>query len=138
MNQETLALAAADALLTLHFAFVLFVVLSLPLILVGGRLRWAWVRNRLFRQLHLAAIAVVVLQSWLGRICPLTAWEMAFREQAGDATYTGAFVAHWIDALLYYQAPAWVFALVYTLFGLLVLFAWFRVRPRRRGERTSR
>ena len=60
------------------------------------------------------------------------------REQAGEATYTGAFVAHWLDALLYYQAPAWVFALVYTLFGLLVLFAWFRVPPRGRGEAARR
>jgi hypothetical protein len=124
---------AADLLLLLHFAFVIFVVSSLPLILVGGRMGWTWVRNRLFRQLHLAAIAVVVLQSWLGRICPLTAWEMALREQAGDATYTGAFVAHWLSALLYYRAPAWVFALIYTLFGLLVVFAWFRVPPGRRG-----
>jgi hypothetical protein len=60
------------------------------------------------------------------------------REQAGEATYTGAFVAHWLDALIYYQAPAWAFALVYTLFGLLVLFAWFRVPPRGRGEAARR
>ena len=138
MSSAVASRVAADLLLLLHFAFVTFVVLSLPLILVGGRLGWSWVRNRLFRQLHLAAIAIVVLQSWLGRICPLTAWEMALREQAGEATYTGAFVAHWLDALLYYQAPAWVFALVYTLFGLLVVFAWFRVPPRGRGEAARR
>jgi hypothetical protein len=128
---------AADTLLLLHFAFVAFVVVSLPLILVGGRRGWAWVRRRLFRQLHLAAIAVVVLQSWLGRVCPLTAWEMALREQAGEATYTGAFVAHWLGALLYYRAPAWVFALLYTVFGLLVLFAWFRVPPVGRRKRAQ-
>ena len=138
MSSAVAARVAADLLLLLHFAFVVFVVFSLPLILAGGRLGWSWVRNRLFRQLHLAAIAVVVLQAWLGRVCPLTAWEMMLREQAGDATYTGAFVAHWLGALLYYRAPAWVFALVYTLFGLLVLFAWLRVPPRRRGERASR
>ena len=46
------ARVAADLLLVLHFAFVIFVVSSLPLILVGGRMGWTWVRNRLFRQLH--------------------------------------------------------------------------------------
>ena len=131
MSSEVLALAAADALLALHFGFVLFVVLSLPLILVGGHLGWRWVRRPGVRYAHLAAIAVVVLQSWLGRVCPLTTWEMALRERAGEATYTGAFVAHWLGDVLYYQAPAWVFALVYTLFGLLVVLAWFRVPPGR-------
>ena len=35
----------------------------------------------------------------------------------------------WLDSILYYQAPAWVFMLCYTLFGLLVLVSWFWVRP---------
>ena len=131
MTPSSWYLVAADALLLLHVVFVLFVVVSLPLILVGGRRGWSWVRRPGFRYTHLAAIAVVVLQSWLGRICPLTTWEMALREQAGDATYAGAFMAHWLAELLYYQAPAWVFAVAYTLFASLVVFAWFRVAPRR-------
>ena len=63
---------AADLILVLHTLFVAFVVLSLPAILLGGVLAWPWVRNRCFRLLHLAAIAFVVVQSWLGMICPLT------------------------------------------------------------------
>lgn len=128
-------LVAADALLAVHVVFVLFVVVSLPLIMVGGRRGWSWVRQRGFRYTHLAAILVVVLQSWLGRICPLTTWEMALRERAGEASYAGSFVAHWLGGLLYYQAPAWLFALVYSLFGLLVVLAWFRVPPGRPGRR---
>jgi hypothetical protein len=118
----------ADAVLALHLAFVLFVVLGLLLIFVG-RQRWPWVRRRRWRQLHLLAIAVVVLQSWLGLVCPLTTLEMALRQRAGEASYTGSFIAHWMQALLYYDAPAWVFALVYSLFALLVLGSWFIVRP---------
>jgi polyferredoxin len=72
----------------------------------------------------------VVVQAWLGRICPLTVWESALRERAGDAVYTGSFIAYWLDELLYYQAPAWVFTLVYSLFGALVLASWYFVRPR--------
>ena len=121
---------AADALLLLHVAFVLFVVCGLVLIIAGGIRGWAWVRNPWFRVAHVAAIGVVVLQAWWGRICPLTVWEMALRERAGDAVYRGAFVAHWLDSLLYYRAPPWVFAVIYTLFAVLVAVSWYRIRPR--------
>ncbi len=135
MNSGVAFRLAADGLLLLHFAFVAFVVCSLPLILAGGRLGWPWVRNRAFRLAHLAAIGVVVLQAWLGRVCPLTVWEMELRARAGEATYSGAFVAHWVEELLYYDAPAWVFVAAYSLFGALVLFSWFRVPPRPRRRR---
>ncbi len=125
------SLLAADGILVLHVTFVVFVILGLVLVLVGGLRGWRWVRNPWFRGLHLAAIGFVVLQAWLGRVCPLTHWEMALREQAGEATYRGAFMAHWLQQLLYYQAPPWVFALLYSLFGLLVLASWYWVPPRR-------
>jgi hypothetical protein len=127
-----LYLLAADAVLLLHLLFVVFVIAGLVLTLVGGLRSWAWVRNWWFRVTHLAAIGVVVLQSWLGVICPLTKLEMALRDRAGDTTYAGGFISHWLETILYYRAPAWVFAVVYTAFGVLVLLSWFRVPPRRR------
>ena len=127
-------LLLADALLAVHVLFVAFVVLGLLLIIAGRWLSWTWVRNPWFRMTHLVCIVVVVLQSWLGRICPLTTWEMALRAKAGDTTYPGAFFAHWLEQILYYQAPAWVFAVVYTLFGVLVIATWYWVRPRSFGH----
>ncbi|MGD8380049.1 MAG: DUF2784 family protein, partial [Gammaproteobacteria bacterium] len=62
--------------------------------------------------------------------CPLTRWEMVLRARAGDAVYPGGFIAHWVETLLYYRLPGWVFVTVYTLFGALVVAAWFRIRPR--------
>lgn len=121
---------AADALLLSHGLFVLFVVGLLPLVWLGHWRGWAWVCNPWLRSAHLAAIVVVALQAWLGRICPLTTWEMALRARAGDATYQGSFVAHWLGELLYYQAPMWVFAALYTGFGLVVAATWWWVRPR--------
>jgi polyferredoxin len=123
----------ADTALYLHFAFVLFVVLGLVAILVGGVRGWAWVRNRPFRTGHLAAIGVVVAQAWLGILCPLTHLEVWARERAGEATYTGSFVSHWVERALYYRAPAWAFIAAYTLFAALVVVAWIRVPPARRG-----
>ena len=134
MEAETLYLLAADLILFVHVLFVAFVVLGLVCILVGRPMHWDWVRNRRFRIAHLIAIGVVVLQSWFGMICPLTIWEMSLRAKAGDATYAGSFIAHWLDAILYYQAPPWVFAVAYTAFGALVIVSWFWVRPRKSNE----
>lgn len=122
---------AADALLLLHVLFVAFVVLGLAAVLIGRFAGWRWVRNPWFRTAHLAAIGVVVMQAWLGVICPLTTWEMVLRERAGDAVYAGAFIAHWLEAILYYDAPPWVFTACYTAFAVLVILSWFWVRPRR-------
>jgi Protein of Unknown function (DUF2784) len=125
---------AADGLLLLHVLFVAFVVLGLALIIAGGLRNWHWVRNPWFRSAHLAAIGVVVAQAWLGRLCPLTVGEMALRQRAGDAVYRGSFIAHWLDELLYFDAPGWVFTAVYSLFALLVGLSWFLVRPRSFGR----
>ena len=137
MTTRSAHLFIADTLLVIHAAFVLFVIAGLLLVFVGRALSWAWVRNPWFRMLHLAAIGIVVLQAWLGVICPLTTWEMHFRALAGDVTYDGSFVSYWVSRFLYYQAPAWVFVVSYTIFGALVLGSWFVVRPRpfRRAER---
>ena len=124
-------LLAADALLALHVLIVAFILVGLMFIVAGGLLGWHWIRNRVFRYAHLAAILVVVLQAWLGRICPLTTWEMALRAKAGDTTYSGAFVAHWLGELLYYDLPPSVFMVAYTIFGALVVGAWLKWPPRR-------
>ena len=137
MSPEILYLLAADALLLLHVLFVVFVIAGLVLVLAGGMSGWSWVRNPWFRLAHLFAIGVVVLQSWLGVICPLTIWEMGFRARAGDAVYSGSFITHWLQELLYIQAPAWVFTAAYTAFGLLVILGWIYVRPMPFSRRTD-
>ena len=131
MDDNLFYLIAADAILVTHALFVCFVVLGLALIFIGKWRGWTWVFQFGFRLAHLLAIAIVVLQSWLGMICPLTIWEMELRAAAGDQVYAGSFIAHWLQQLLYYRLPDWVFAMLYTAFGALVVASWFWVRPRR-------
>nr|WP_279538463.1 DUF2784 domain-containing protein [Pseudomaricurvus alcaniphilus] len=121
----------ADAILVVHVMFVLFVTLGLCAIYLGYFLSWHWVKNRVFRIIHLLAIGIVVLQSWASVICPLTSWEMALREAAGAEVYSGSFIQHWLHSLLYYSAPDWVFVVLYTLFGGLVIASWYLVPPAR-------
>lgn len=126
--------AMADAILLLHFAVVLFVVLGLPAIFVGNWRGWAWVNKFWWRTAHLAAIAVVVLQAWLGQYCALTLIESWLRELAGQSTYARSFIEHWVQQLLYFEGPLWAFALAYTAFGGLVAWTWWRYPPRRRRD----
>jgi polyferredoxin len=131
--------ALADVVLVLHFAVVLFVGGGLALIVLGNVARWRWVNVWWFRAAHVGAIALVVAEAWIGATCPLTTLEDWLRRRAGAApsTYHAGFVEHWVQRLLYYEAPTWVFVLGYSLFGLLVAAAWWAFPPRCRGRRDA-
>jgi hypothetical protein len=81
----------ADALVGLHLAFVLFVVLGGLLVL-----RWPWLAWG-----HLPA---AIWGAWIeaaGWICPLTPLENDLRRAAGQAGYPGGFIEHYILPVLY-------------------------------------
>jgi len=122
----------ADFVLVLHFGIVVFNIGGLVAILLGNRLGWQWVNDWRFRVAHLAAIGYVVAQAWLGRICPLTTIESWLRARAGETGYEASFIEHWVRRLIFYDAPPWMFTAAYTLFGLLVIAAWWRYPPQRR------
>ena len=82
---------------------------------------WGWTKSRAFRFAHLAAIGFVVVQQWLGELCPLTAWESEFRLRAGTEGLGESFIQYWLDRLLYFSAPPWMFTALYTAFGALVI-----------------
>ena len=58
---ESLYLHAADAILVVHFAFIIFVVGGQLCVIVGYFRGWRWVHNLAFRISHLIAIAVVLI-----------------------------------------------------------------------------
>lgn len=121
----------ADAVLLLHFGVVLFVIGGLVLVVVGNlRGWWPWVNSLWFRLAHVLAIGIVVAQAWLGEVCPLTTLESWLRVKAGSPSYSKSFIEHWVQQLLFYEAPFWVFTLAYTVFGLLVLASWWYFPPR--------
>lgn len=124
-------LLLADFILATHALFVAFVIFGLIAILPGSYWRWGWIRNLRFRVIHLLAIGIVIAESWLGLICPLTEWENLAREAAGGSSYSNSFIQHWLHEILYYDFAPWVFTVAYTVFGGLVLIAWLLVPPER-------
>ena len=132
---DTFYRIAADMTVTLHLAYVAFVVLGLVAILAGYFRSWGWVRNRWFRGMQLAMILIVVVEAWAGVVCPLTTLEQALRERAGETTYAGSFVANAVHDLLFFDLPEWGFTIIYTAFGSLVLLTLWLVPVEWRGER---
>jgi Protein of Unknown function (DUF2784) len=122
----------ADAILVLHVVFVLFVVGGFGLILAGAR-RWHWVRNRVFRTLHLAAIGFVAAEALLGFTCPLTRWEDWLRAAGPQER---SFVGRWLARLLYYDLPEWMFVFAYCAFACAVFWAWRAIPPRSARHKT--
>ncbi len=81
----------ADAIVLLHLAFIVFVMLGGLLVLRWPRLAW----------LHLPAVAWAVLVEWSGWICPLTPLENALRLRAGQQAYGGDFVQRYVLPVIY-------------------------------------
>ena len=81
----------ADLLLSVHLAFVVFVVLGGLLVLRRPKLAWV----------HGPAAVWGILIEYAGLICPLTPLEVEFRRQAGQAGYEGGFIEHYVTAVLY-------------------------------------
>jgi hypothetical protein len=123
--------ALAEAVVVLHFAFVLFVVLGGLLVLRWPRLAWV----------HLPAAVWGGLIELTGLICPLTPLEKALREAGGLASYEGGFIAHYILPVLY---PAGLtrgiqvaLGVAVTLLNVVVYAAVLRRRRRSGSTRAA-
>ena len=120
----------ADLILGLHAAYVLFVVGGLALIWLGIWRDWRWVRHFWFRLLHLGAIGLVAAEALIGLTCPLTVLEDWLRSEADPSV---GFIARWVQRVLFWDFPGWVFTLVYLAFTLLAVLTWRRWPPAPRG-----
>ena len=123
-------LGLADAVVIFHAAYVAFVVIGFVAIVVGAIAGAGWARSFVLRAAHLAAILIVCVEAATGVICPLTTLENSFRLRAGATAYPADFVGYWVDRLIFYDAPSWVFALLYFGFASLVALSWWLWPPR--------
>jgi hypothetical protein len=74
----------ANLIVFVHLAYVGFVVVLVPVIVLGGLLKWKWVRNFWLRVVHFIMMGVVIVETVFGVTCPLTTWETNYRMAAGQ------------------------------------------------------
>jgi hypothetical protein len=82
---------AADAVMLVHFCFIAFALLGSLLLLRWPRLIW----------LHVPALCWGLYIELSGDICPLTPLENHFRALAGQSTYYGGFITHYLGPVIY-------------------------------------
>lgn len=132
MSEQGAWVWAADATLVVHAAYVLFVIGGQLLIVTGWIRSWCWTRNMVFRLIHLISIGFVMLEGWLGVACPLTVLENFLRMKSGSGMYERSFLSYWLERVIFYTAPEWVFIAIYTGFGVLVIVTWLVYPPLRK------
>jgi len=133
-----LAVCLADLIALIHLGYVIFVILGFILIVAGIIGSWRWVRKSWFRFLHLAAIIAVAAEAMLGLNCPLTVWEFKLRYSTVSFQERISFIGSLIDSILFYEAPAWLFAAVYAGFAMLVLITFIMAPPKRNASHIRR
>ena len=82
---------AAEGVLLLHLAFIVFVVLGAAI-----AARWRWLPF-----IHVPAATWGFFVELTGRVCPLTYAENYLRIKAGQSGYSESFIEHYLLAIIY-------------------------------------
>ena len=82
---------AADVIVAVHAAFVVYVTLGGVLVLWWPRMAWA----------HVPAVIWGIAIEFAGWTCPLTPIENQLRQRSGSAGYEGDFIEHYVLPVLY-------------------------------------
>ena len=115
----------ADGIVLVHLAFIVFVVAGGWLVNRWQRLAWVHIPAALWG-------AVVEFTGW---ICPLTPWEQALRQSAGQAGYTGGFIEHYLLPIIYPDQLTSGMQMALGAFVLLVNALFYRLAWRKWAQR---
>lgn len=129
-----LTIYLADIVAIIHLGYVVFVILGFIFIVVGIIFKWRWIRNPWFRILHLAAIIAVAIEAIVGVNCPLTVLEFRLRYPSSPFQARGSFIGRFIDSILFYDAPGWLFTVVYSCFAIAVLITFIMAPPAKKSR----
>ena len=116
----------ADAVVYLHFAFILFVILGGIFVIFRPKILW----------LHIPCVIWGMVIELAGFICPLTPLENYLRVQARQTPYSGDFVIHYIEPVIYPEGLTRELQIVFGLMVVMVnafVYAWLFLRKKRPG-----
>lgn len=119
----------ADAIIVLHFLYILFMLLGFLLTGYALFFREKFFDRWLFRLLHLLGIFYVVSLNILGKYCPLTILENELRLRYETySVYSGSFIVHYLEKLVYPDVNPLVIQIP-TVFLAIFTIVVFIVRP---------
>ncbi len=123
-------LLAADGILLMHFVFVAFVVLGFVFIWIGHIVKLKFAKNAKFRICHVLTMGIVLCESLVGMICPLTEWENDLRVKGGEGQiYETSFIKEWIHKIMFFDFSERMFVVIYVVFFALILLTYWIIPP---------
>lgn len=111
---------AADAVVVIHFAFVVFVV-------IGGVLALRWPKLLWF---HVPAVLYSIWIITFSITCPLTPLERNLRERGGQDRYGESFIERYVEGVLY---PGDMLRQAQVVAAVVVVASWIAIGLRRRS-----
>ena len=115
----------SEIVLLLHFFIFLFIVFSFFFIPFGYYKNWEWVKNKNYRLIHLFLMGIVLIETILGFMCPLTILENFLRS---DIKVNNKFTEI-IHQIMYWNFSNYQFIILYLLSFLYLIFLWFFFKP---------
>ena len=110
----------ADGVVVIHFAWILFLIGGA---FIGRRVRWV-------KWTHLAALGYSVLLQAFSWICPLTYLELWLWNRTPAGSYSGSFIAHYLEKLVYMEIPrGLVFAMTVAVIVISAV-VYYRAAPK--------
>jgi hypothetical protein len=121
----------ANTVLYFHVAIVAFNVFGLIVIPVGAWRDWAFIRIFWWRLVHVGLLVIVALQALFGRACFLTLWQYSLVEQSSGRATTVPLIQSWVEMLIFWPLPIWVFTVLYVLVVIYAGLLWYWIPPQR-------
>jgi len=87
---------------------------------------------------HIPCVFWAIIVELTGIICPLTPLENELRSMAGQGMYSGDFVIHCIEPMIYLEGLTRQFQIIIGIIVALVnltVYTWIYLRKKQRGLR---
>jgi hypothetical protein len=120
------SLLLAELVLAVHFLWIVWLILGLPLGL--------WLGRKWLRLAHAASIGATLGMQLTRIFCPLTIIEEWLR--GGGFSYGGSWLAAWLEGIIYLRVPPEA-VMAATAFWVAATALSLILRPPRRGRRNG-
>ncbi len=127
----------ADIIVVIHLSYACFVLFGLLAIIIGVFCGWNWIRKFPFRVTHLVCTVFIPLETLIRMTCPLTTLENFFIRASGAEGYSRSFIGNLASKVLFYEAPEWIFAIIYVALAILVVLYFILFPPFRSAKYSS-